>query len=99
MEEPDDEIPVGETITAFLVTLLAIPLLFVATCVPVGLVGYGSEHSDFAFGSYIVAFAGFGIFKAVRTRNLGIRWGIIVGSILLALLLRREIVAIFAGHW
>jgi pyruvate-formate lyase-activating enzyme len=99
MGEHDDEMPVGETITAFLVTLLAIPLLFVATCVPVGLVGMGSRHSDIAFGLYIVAFAGFGIFKAVRTRNPGIRWGIIVGSIALALLWRREIVAIFTGHW
>jgi hypothetical protein len=81
MAEPEDGITTGEKIVGFILTLIAIPLLFVGTCVPVGFVALGTGLPIVLFGVYGVIFVGFGIYRAGRTDNPGIRWGIIVALI------------------
>jgi hypothetical protein len=83
MADPKDEYPLSGKIAAFIVTLIAIPFLFVATCFPVGLfaMGMGSPTVTIIFTVYGVLLVGFGIYKAVRTDNPGTRWAIIVAMI------------------
>jgi hypothetical protein len=81
VEEPEDYLPLGNKIVAFVLTLIAIPFLFVLTCVPVGFVALFGQPAIvpiIVFSVYGVAFVGFAIYRAVRTENPGIRWGIIV---------------------
>lgn len=78
----DDEPSLSAKIIGFVVTLIAIPVLFVATCVPTGFlamgVGSGDKTAFWFFGVYGILFVGFGLWRAVVTKNPGVRWGIIV---------------------
>ena len=85
MVEPHEDSSTGSKIAAFVVTLIAIPFLFVATCVPVGFIGMASGTPVIVFGIYGVSLVGFGIYKAVRTNNPGIRWGIIAALLAAAI--------------
>ncbi|MDE2182360.1 MAG: hypothetical protein KGJ78_05010 [Alphaproteobacteria bacterium] len=77
----DSDIPTSHKIIAFILTLIAIPLLFVFTCVPVGLVSLAGAQipnvTTIIFVLYGVVFVGVGLWIAIRTPNPGIRWGII----------------------
>jgi hypothetical protein len=80
MRPPQDEEPPSrpQIILGFVLTLVAAPILFVATCVPLGV----------AFGPlvpvYVVAFAGGAAWWAIRTKNKGIRWGLIAAVVVCA---------------
>lgn len=77
MEEPKEQFEWARVVTAFLLTLVAIPALFIATCIPVGFIG-----DQFGPMTYPIVFAALGIVIAIvavmRAANPGTRWGIIV---------------------
>lgn len=81
MVEKDDVSPRSK-IAGFLLTLILLPPLFVGTCVPVGLalMSTGSSRSlvPLGFTVYGLVFFGIVIRKAIQTKNLGTRWGIII---------------------
>lgn len=74
---PQETFSWGRVIGAFFLTLLAIPLLFVATCIPfaeMGVLEHGAKAFFTLFGTLFTVGA---IIVAVRTSNPGMRWGII----------------------
>jgi cation transport ATPase len=87
VEKSQQDFDWGRVIGAFLLTLLAIPFLFAVTCVPVGFVAIAAREPYVVpiFVVYGVLFVGFGIYKAVRTDNIGMRWAIIATLIAAAI--------------
>jgi hypothetical protein len=87
-ERPAEE-PVSKAkqIIAFFLTLIGLPFLFVGTCMPWGSDLFGSHKADvrvFGFGAYCLTFLGGLAFWAVRTKNLGVRLGIVVMGAIIA---------------
>jgi hypothetical protein len=72
-----DEMPLTRKIIAFVLTLIGLPVLFVGTCVPIGLISNG-PHILIAILAFTALFIAAAISIAVRTKNPGIRWAIIV---------------------
>lgn len=88
----DDQQPLSRKIIAFVLTLIALPILFTATCVPVGLFAGGATGGSSVMAaviSFIALFTAAAIGVAIRTKNPGIRWGIVVYLVL----------AVFAAVW
>lgn len=86
-QESKQDFDWGRTIGAFFLTLLAIPFLFAATCVPVGFVAIAARepYAVPIFVVYGVLFVGFGIYKAVNTDSVGMRWAIVATLIAAAI--------------
>lgn len=76
----DDKPTLGGMITGFLITLVAIPILFMATCVPAVMVGKAVNWTV-AIVLWIAASLGFGIWIAIKTNNPGTRLAIILTAI------------------
>lgn len=80
----DDELSLKRKIIAFIVTLIAIPVVFIGTCVPVGIfaetITFGT-YTLIAVIAYVAIFLAIAIRIAIRTKNPGIRWGIVVALI------------------
>ena len=83
MADPDNNKPHQSSALGFAMTVvvgigltvIAVPILLLATCVP--LMTGNQKPTLIAAGVYAaVAFAG-GVAIAIRTRNTGIRWGVI----------------------
>lgn len=81
-------------IASFVVTLLAIPFLFVGTCVPVGLIAIGTSTSheltawhapEIIFTIYAVVLIAVLVGWAIRTSNAGVRWGIVTTLVVAAI--------------
>lgn len=70
------ELSLIRKIIAFVLMLVALPVLFIGTCVPVGMISSGSQI--LAIPAFTVVFIAVAIGIAVRTSNPGIRWAIIV---------------------
>ena len=92
MDEPErsmmDEYGWGRIIASFVLTLIGIPVLFVATCVPVGLLTkngnmYLPDYLPVA--AYTLLFAAASVGIAIRAKNAGTRWGIVIALIVSAL--------------
>lgn len=84
----DNELPLSRKIIAFVLTLIAVPILFAATCTPVGLFAGGMSNGPyFAISvlSFCALFLAAAIGVAIRARNPGIRLAIIVQLALTAL--------------
>jgi len=67
----------GQIITGFLLTLFALPFLFVATCLPAAFLG-SVAGPGIAIAVWAIGSIAFGIWRAVVTENPGVRWGIIL---------------------
>jgi hypothetical protein len=83
MDDPDNNKPEPNSVIGFAMTVVvgigltvvAVPILLLATCVP--LMTGNQKPTLIAAGVYAaVAFIG-GVVIAIRTRNTGIRWGVI----------------------
>ena len=83
MENPDQKNPEDRTVIGFILTVMvgigltvvAVPVLFLATCIP--LMQNNQQPTWIAFGLYGVAATIGGLVIAIKTRNRGIRWGVI----------------------
>lgn len=77
LKEPRDEKPTaGQIVFGVLMTILAIPFLLVAACMPAMLVA-GLGNFYVAEAVWIGGMLVFAIWRAVVTDNPGIRWTII----------------------
>ena len=83
MDEPlkppkEPEMPtLGQIVTGFVLTLFALPFLFVATCLPALVVAQVSGLI-IAFALWGIGLVAFGIWRARETENPGVRWAIII---------------------
>jgi uncharacterized membrane protein len=83
MENPDQKNPEDRTVIGFILTVMvgigltvvAVPVLFLATCIP--LMQNNQQPTWIAFGLYGAAATIGGLVIAIKTRNRGIRWGVI----------------------
>lgn len=88
--QSEEEISAGRKVAAFVLTLLLLPFLFAAACF--GAFGvYGQGHvSTLASSTFILAcmaVVGLLIFGAVRAKNPGFRWALILVGIVIAIVL------------
>jgi hypothetical protein len=81
INEPKSEMSAGAKIGAFVLTLVAIALLFLGTCGPFAVSAFAAPPPGAVPVLYVTLFAGFGIYRAIRTGNPGIRWGIIAAFV------------------
>ena len=101
-EPPEKEKPTaGQIVTGFILTLFALPLLFVATCLPAAFLG-SVTGSDIAVAVWVIGLIAFGIWRAVVTENPGVRWAIITiiaaGVIAGGVMLWPEVTNLLAKH-
>ena len=78
LKDPESNSVVGFTLTVMVgigLTVVAVPVLFLATCIP--LMQNNQQPTWIAFGLYGVAATIGGLVIAIKTRNRGIRWGVI----------------------
>lgn len=85
MDDQDNKLPLKRKVGAFIVTLIAIPVLFIGTCVPVGFMAMAFNRDMVTpvvvFTIYGIAFVGAGLWRATVTKNAGERWAIIVALV------------------
>ena len=83
MENPNQKNPEDRSVIGFILTVMvgigltvvAVPVLFLATCIP--LMQNDQQPTLIAFGLYGVAATIGALVIAIKTRNRGIRWGVI----------------------
>lgn len=99
-EPAEEEISTGRQIAAFVLTLIVLPFLFAGTCMPFTMV-FITRHSRtvqaLGYCAYSVAFLALLAFVAIRTKNKGIRWGIIVMGSIIAVLMAVFLRAVIGG--
>ncbi|NCC23069.1 MAG: hypothetical protein EOM26_11515 [Alphaproteobacteria bacterium] len=83
-----DRVSIGRQIAGFIATLVLVPILFVGTCVPLGLsVGQsGAQLAIISIAVYCVAFTGFLLWRAIVTDNAGTRGALILILLILVLI-------------
>lgn len=75
------EMPLIRKIIAFVLTFVAVPMLFAGTCMRIGVFAHGRTTATVflvTMLSFMAVFIVAAIAIAIRTRNPGIRWAIIV---------------------
>jgi hypothetical protein len=86
---PEEEKPTArDIIVGFVLTVFALPFLVVGTCLPAIGVTYITGPA-IAVVAWVVGVLTFGVWRAVVTKNPGVRWGIIaiiVASVIFAAL-------------
>jgi hypothetical protein len=83
VEEPEQKNPEDRSVVGFILTVMvgigltvmAVPVLFLATCVP--LMQGDQQPTLIGFGLYAAAAAIGAVVIAIKTHNRGIRWGVI----------------------
>ena len=80
LKEPkqEEKPSTGQIIAGALLTLIAVPFLLVATCIPALGINGLTNMPDLSFVVWVLATVGIGIWRAIVTKNPGVRWAIVV---------------------
>ena len=95
--EPPEKPTAGKIIIGLLLTLLALPFLLVATCIPAVWTAQ-IAGGLFAMVVWAALTIGIGIWRAIVTKNPGVRWGIILLLVAAAISVMVSINS-FKGIW
>ncbi len=93
-----EKVSFGKKVVAFLLTMLLLPFFFVGACFGTLalILGKNSGLTIFSALAVLAALAFVGIRVAIRTKNSGLKWGIIVvGVVVVATLV---VILVFLSH-